>query len=393
MDWQLAIGVGLAIVFGLLQYAVKDMPPYIAWAGIIGGILLVIWGIMPNHDKFPVVPTVISIFFFVCLVASILWGIESYKGDSKPVTSGEQETIKSPSLQRPEVGLRFVYPQSPALIITNKSTVVASDINWIVVLWNMSHPERNDYLPIIENSPGVAYPLMTPKTFGWVNPNDESGPINIFENPKVSKLLKPGDKLLGMAAVNCTPCSKGSTYVLSIVWGKSGWFAKTNADGAPILPVNLLKETRLGYFKSLVDLAPEQSRISIESEKTPTTPHANLTLSIKCLFQDDKMLFVNDGANDLYLWGYKLGENKIMESTGTLIPKDHNLSFEIGSQKEWIQNNFRPNSSGFMPSEIYLTDVSQKKKFLGRFTMDTINLNGSIVLRVFTIVPVIENGW
>ena len=204
---------------------------------------------------------------------------------------------------------------------------------------------------------------------------------------------QPRNRSMKIATVNCTPCSKGSTYILSIVWGKGGWFAKTNADGAPILPGNLLKETRLGYFKSLEELAPEQSRIPIESEKTPTTPHANLTLSIKCLFQDDKMLFVNNGANDLYLWGYKLGGNKIMESTGTLSPKNHNLSFEIGSQKEWMQNNSRPNSSGFMPSEIYLTDVSQKKKFLGRFTLDTIYSNDSIAIRVLNIAPIIENGW
>src|ERR1700733_12227447 len=51
--------------------------------------------------------------------------------------------IDSPSTARraastaPDVTLRFVYPERPAVILINNSDVLAKQIKWTVVLWNL----------------------------------------------------------------------------------------------------------------------------------------------------------------------------------------------------------------------------------------------------------------
>src|SRR6266446_1456558 len=118
----------------------------------------------------------------------------------------------------PEVTLRFVYPKSPALVIMNPSNSVARDTKWMVTLWNMDLPDRDDPLPIPSS------------TFDWIKPHDEGGPQNLFGSPLVAPLLKPGNRLFGCSIVDCPGCSKGKTYIVYIVWGEGGWFSEFNMD-------------------------------------------------------------------------------------------------------------------------------------------------------------------
>ena len=108
IDWQFVVGTGIAVIFSFLAYAVKDMPPPIAWAGVTAGVLLVIWGIVPNHDKFHIAPTLTSIFLIAALLASILWGIDSY--NDVPKSSTEKELEASPASEpiSPNVLLQLV---------------------------------------------------------------------------------------------------------------------------------------------------------------------------------------------------------------------------------------------------------------------------------------------
>lgn len=50
MDWQFKVGLGVALVFGLLPFAVKNMPTFVTWIGISIGLFLILWGIIP-HKK------------------------------------------------------------------------------------------------------------------------------------------------------------------------------------------------------------------------------------------------------------------------------------------------------------------------------------------------------
>ena len=82
----------------------------------------------------------------------------------------------------------------------------------------------------------------------------------------VLRLLKPGDRLLGSAAVNCPECERGRTYIVYIVWGEGGWFSevKDETSGRILIPKNFLKETREAYFTNIEAEVPEAARMPIQ---------------------------------------------------------------------------------------------------------------------------------
>jgi hypothetical protein len=73
MDWQFKIGLGVAFFFGLLPYAVKDMPHWVTWSGMAIGLALVIWGIIPSHERLPLGPVGLAIIGIACLVGACGW--------------------------------------------------------------------------------------------------------------------------------------------------------------------------------------------------------------------------------------------------------------------------------------------------------------------------------
>jgi hypothetical protein len=166
---------------------------------------------------------------------------------------------KPQNLLLPDVTLRFVYPKDPALVIANPSDSIARDIKWMVALWNMDLPDRNDPLPI---------PVST---FDWIRPHDEGGPQNLFDSPLVAPLLRQGNRLFGSASVSCPECARGRTYIVYIVWGEGGWVSEVENEnsGKIIVPNNFLRETREAYFKQLEAAIPEKSRIQVGERNTP----------------------------------------------------------------------------------------------------------------------------
>jgi hypothetical protein len=171
---------------------------------------------------------------------------------------GEKNATPPPPKQLPaspviEVGLRFVYPKEPALMIANSSSEVAKNIKWAVVLWNMDLPDRNDPLPIPTSA------------FDWLKAHDEGGPQDLFNNPNVAPLLKPGNRLFGSASVDCQECTRGKTYIVYIVFGSGGWFSEVKIErtGKLIIPKTFSKDSREEYFKSLEATIPVKLRIPI----------------------------------------------------------------------------------------------------------------------------------
>jgi hypothetical protein len=120
-------------------------------------------------------------------------------------------------------------------------------------IWNMDLPDRNDPLPI---------PIGN---FDWLRPHTESGPLNLFGGPLVSPLLKSGDHLFGSASIICPKCFRGRTYIVYIVYGKSGWYSEIEkvTSGGTIIPKNFLRPTREVYFRELEAQVPQKNRIPI----------------------------------------------------------------------------------------------------------------------------------
>jgi hypothetical protein len=177
------------------------------------------------------------------------------KKPESPKNSNPKEIPSEPSLtKQPDVSLAFVYPKSPALLILNSPAALARDIKWMVALWNMDLPDRNDPLPL---------PVST---FDWIRPGDNGGPQNLFNQPNVAPLVKDGDRLCGTASVICPTCDRGRTYFVYIVLGQGGWFSEVQAEtsGHIIVPKNFLKETREQYYQQIQDSIPENARKPIE---------------------------------------------------------------------------------------------------------------------------------
>jgi len=78
MDWQFKVGLGAAFIFGLLPFAVKDMPHWVTWPGLTIGGLFIFWGLIPHHDNFPILPCVLFIGFSAAAAATAAWGYDLY---------------------------------------------------------------------------------------------------------------------------------------------------------------------------------------------------------------------------------------------------------------------------------------------------------------------------
>ena len=77
MDWQFKIGIGLAVFFGILPFAVKDMPHWVTWPGLTIGALFVLWGVTPEHDKSPHAPIFLFIACAAGIAGSIAWFLDA----------------------------------------------------------------------------------------------------------------------------------------------------------------------------------------------------------------------------------------------------------------------------------------------------------------------------
>ena len=98
MDWQFAVGLGAAAVFFFIPYVVKDMPAYVTWPGIVTGLLLIIWGILPDHERIPMGPALLFIVSIAGVVASGFW----YRDFAPAETASNQRTVAHHNQQQVE---------------------------------------------------------------------------------------------------------------------------------------------------------------------------------------------------------------------------------------------------------------------------------------------------
>jgi hypothetical protein len=69
---EILFGLGVAAVFGLLPFAVKDMPQWVTWPGLAIGLSLAIWGTIPQ-GKLASVPAVAFIGAIGLIAFGVSW--------------------------------------------------------------------------------------------------------------------------------------------------------------------------------------------------------------------------------------------------------------------------------------------------------------------------------
>lgn len=185
---------------------------------------------------------------------------------TKPRTLAAGPIVPPAISEQPDVTLRFIYPASPALVLVNQSAALARDIKWSVVLWNMDDPRT-----YVNANPGpdAHDPLPIPvATFDFLRPHTSGGPQNLFNTPLVAPHIKEGQRLFGSASVICPLCARGHTYIVSIIWGRAGWYveALNSKEGELLIPPNFKKDTVASYYREILAQTPEVARIPIRDK-------------------------------------------------------------------------------------------------------------------------------
>lgn len=202
------------------------------------------------------------------LIIGLIWGATTWKSSAVSNKSAASGTAQAPHAlvkhdlhvtptpqvapaRVPEVSLRFVSPEYPALQLINRSDVVAKDIKYTVVLWDIDNDTQVNPLAI---------PIAT---FDFIKAKQAGGPQNIFG--PVEHLLKPGTRLFGSASVNCPDCRRGFTYWVYIDWTHGGWFAEVpdETGGDLLIPSHLTRPELAAYFRDAQASVPEDRRIPI----------------------------------------------------------------------------------------------------------------------------------
>ena len=144
---EITIGVGLAILFFLLQYVVKIMPSWFAWGGISFSILLILWGISGKFlepHRLPIYPILLFIICISGIVTSILWYKAKVNVGSEIIRVEPLPSIKMMII----TGATYTYSKNQQLTgiplrvrIWNEGEIGYPLVDWELFIENPGEPE------------------------------------------------------------------------------------------------------------------------------------------------------------------------------------------------------------------------------------------------------------
>jgi hypothetical protein len=168
--------------------------------------------------------------------------------ERKPLLAGANKVtgVLSQPSNTPDVIARFVYPKSPALVLVNRSDKIARQIKWSAAIWNLDDPRTY----VNPNPPKL---LMTHCLFPSLLRLLEAALIRWPSNHFNEQYIKPGQRLFGSISVICPECSRGHTYVVSIIWGTGGWYTEIldRRDGELVISQHFTKDLVAAYHEEL----------------------------------------------------------------------------------------------------------------------------------------------
>jgi hypothetical protein len=143
--------------------------------------------------------------------------------------------------QELELVVSIVGPTSPAIVVDNQADKVAEGVTWELVMFRTSDQAFFSYAT---------------QSIGYVKAHSKSAryamDLNTLPHAQGVGQVANGDKFIGSLSIDCPSC-RGTTLIVSFVWGISGWFCEMpNGRGHLLLPKDMSKES-VSRFIALVD--------------------------------------------------------------------------------------------------------------------------------------------
>jgi hypothetical protein len=136
--------VAMAIAFYLLPYAgVKDMPPFVAWIGIFGALLIGALTFVPMETKL-FWPVSLIIAGTLCFMAGSVWLYQRIQETPQSVNAVQETEPPSSTILAMRLNVRQFLTESPSgtyKLYLNLKALETVDLTRITVLFN--HPGGN----------------------------------------------------------------------------------------------------------------------------------------------------------------------------------------------------------------------------------------------------------
>lgn len=124
LDWT---GIGIAVFFGFLAFAVREMPPVIAWGGVSFGVVLVVWKHLPIPERYTG-PALVAAAGLIFCAGALAWAL-TLSGSSKIAAQRQRpvpaKTLASsaPTVEEPATPTAQSVPPSAAPRTTKRKPV------------------------------------------------------------------------------------------------------------------------------------------------------------------------------------------------------------------------------------------------------------------------------
>jgi len=168
-------------------------------------------------------------------------------------------TLANPKpLELPDITMRLVDPESPAIQIINTSNAVAHTVRYSSFLFNIDANNHDESL--------LKVPTSGPD---FIRPHSVDGLPSVLFGSLALPYLKAGDRIFGTISLLCPECKRGRTFLIFIVWEKGGWFSELTDidDGKGYLPPKGQKYWNVDVVNQITDSIPTSSRIEIKDRE------------------------------------------------------------------------------------------------------------------------------
>ncbi len=167
----------------------------------------------------------------------------------KPTPKADQTPVQKSGL---ELAVSLVGPADPAIVVNNQTDNLAEGITWELVMFRTTDQAFFSYAT---------------QNIGYVKAHSKSPPYtmqpNTLPHAPGGGQIGNGETFIGTLAVDCPSC-RGTTLVVSFVWGSSGWFYEVpEGNGHLPLPKDMSKDTVSQFIESINAAVKPEKRTPI----------------------------------------------------------------------------------------------------------------------------------